>query len=257
MGGFRLRSLPAGVRIGITGFITALGLGYLFALLNVYVHYAKVDGKPGLSAEDVIITFYGSDQQTLLEAKITTGSMSQYITDDLDRGKIVAWVKGGTPEAEYTSTIKPIISSNCTGCHSAAGLMAQTPLTDYKEVTAERLVKRNRGKSLNVLVQSSHTHLISLSMMFLVLGALFCCTGAPEWLKSLAVPVPFLGVLLDVGGWWLTKMAPIFAYPMMWGGALMGSSFAIFAFGILGECWLARAPTVTAAQLKGESSRSR
>lgn len=269
--GFRLRGLPAGLRLAITVFVMALGLGYTFALLNIYVHYSRADGDAGLSAQDIIVTFHGSDQQSLLEAKILTGSMRDFVPDSvpalekkenlppqgaaLYRGKIVSWVKNGASQEEYNNVIAPILQEGCVGCHGPRGIMASFPLTTYEEVRV--FVNVNRGKSLSSLVQSSHTHLIAMSMMFFLLAVLFCLTGAPNWLKSLVVPLPFVGVIFDVGGWWLTKVAPFFAYPMMAAGALMGTGFAVFSFGILGECWLAKPPPTTRSQISQEYPRAR
>jgi hypothetical protein len=237
---FRLRELPASLRLAITCFVMTIGAGYMFALLNVYIHYAKADGEPGLTAKDIIRTFYGpDDKQSLLEAKIKTGSMKDFVPDELSRGQLVSWVRDGASKELYDTKIGKIFNENCTGCHGPGGLMSAVPLAPYDQIP-KFILKMDRGKPLNALVQSSHTHLISLSMMFFLLAALFCCTGAPNWLKGAAAPLPFLGIMLDVGGWWLTKYQPIFAYPMMWGGALMGSAFAVFAFGILGECWFSK-----------------
>lgn len=257
MENLRLRRLPASLRLAITFFVFALSGGYLFALLNVYIHYSKADGEPGLTTQDIIRTFYGpDDKQSILEAKIAPGgSMRDFVPDDLTRGKIATWVKNGAPEDVYKAEIVPILKENCTICHSVSGFMFQVPLSTYDDL--KFVVKRDRGRPINALVQSSHTHLISMAMMFAAMAALFSCTGAPSWLKRYITPLPFVGILCDVGGWWLTKFIASFAYVMTLGGALMGTSFAVFALAILGECWFSRASSATAAQLSDAYKNSR
>jgi hypothetical protein len=264
---FRLRTLPISARLAITGFIAVFGFGYMFALLNLYIHLSKADGVAGLTSSDVVITFHGPDsKQTMLEAKITTGSMKDFIPNsaedpngDLARGKIVKWTREGAKKEGFAA-IKPILKEGCVGCHSPGNTMEQVPFAekDFEPVYEKMafVLKLDRGKSLNQLVQSSHTHLISMGMMFFFLALLFYCTGAPSWLKNILLPLPFLGILFDVGGWWLTKYIPFFANMVMAGGSILGTTFAIFSLGILGECWFVRS-TSTAAQLSKEYQRSR
>lgn len=259
MDNFRLRSLPVSVRLAITFFLMALGFGYLLALLNLYIHLSKADGVNGLTSADIVRTFHGPEnKQTMLEAKVTFGSMKDFVPDDLSRGKLVSWARDGAPEKQYNEEIAKIFNENCIGCHNPDGLMKNFPLTSYKEITnpAKRLISQDRGKSIASLVQSSHTHFISMGMMFFLLALLFFCTGAPSWLKNLILPIPFIGIICDVGGWWLTKYIAGFAHLVMAGGAMMGTAFAVFSFGIFGECWFAR-KTATAAQLSSEYQRSR
>jgi hypothetical protein len=249
------------LRLAITFFVLALGVGYLFALLNVYIHYSKADGEPGLSTQDLVRTFYGpDDKQSLLEAKLLDGgSMRDFLPDPLDRGKVITWVKNGAPRAAWDKEIESIISSRCMTCHNRKGLMSLVPMESYEDITVKSrwIITRDRGRPLNTLVQSSHTHLISMAMMFAAMAALFFCTGAPGWLKNIVTPLPFVGVLLEVGGWWITKFVAAFAYAMTLSGALMGTAFAVFAFGILGECWFARGSSATAAQLSDAYKNSR
>jgi hypothetical protein len=264
---FRLRTLPTSARLAVTGFIAVLGFGYMFALLNLYIHLSKADGVAGLTSSDIVVTFHGPDsKQTMLEAKITTGSMKDFIPNapddpngDLARGKIVAWARGGAKKDAF-DTVKPIIKEGCVGCHNPNGIMSFITFAgEDLEPVYEKMqivLKLDRGKSLNQLVQSSHTHFISMGMMFFFLALLFYCTGAPSWLKNILIPLPFLGIMFDVGGWWLTKYIPAFAHMVMAGGAILGTTFAIFSLGALGECWFTRT-TSTAAQLSSAYEKSK
>ena len=57
-------------RILNTAFLLTIGIGYLFALVNLYYSHQSRDGSPGLSIEDIAIAYHGSHDQTRLEAAI-------------------------------------------------------------------------------------------------------------------------------------------------------------------------------------------
>lgn len=58
---FRLSSLPRSARITLTAFLTLIGFGYLSALGNLYYQQELADGKPGLTLDDLRVTFHGAD----------------------------------------------------------------------------------------------------------------------------------------------------------------------------------------------------
>ena len=64
------RELPASMRTLFTGALLVIGLGYLFAALYVFAAHAGADGNPGLSVEDIKITYSGSDETTHLESAL-------------------------------------------------------------------------------------------------------------------------------------------------------------------------------------------
>ena len=66
------------MRMLFTGTLMVVGLGYLFALIYVYNVDAGKDGKPGLSVDDIIISYSGSSEGTKLEVALQ-GSMSSMI----------------------------------------------------------------------------------------------------------------------------------------------------------------------------------
>ena len=91
-------------RLLYTSFLLLMGVGYLMALAYLYTSFESVDGKPGLSVEDIAEDYYGNRSGSRLEAAIR-GSMSGYIQIKA-RGKIVAWIQSGAPESGYRSVVK-------------------------------------------------------------------------------------------------------------------------------------------------------
>ena len=89
--------LPYSQRVLYTAALLVLGMGYLFALLNVYFTYAgRAGGNPlMLTAEDLIVAYSGSGKGSRLEAALR-GPMSTMLPGD-DRNVIMAWAAEGGP----------------------------------------------------------------------------------------------------------------------------------------------------------------
>ena len=62
------QELPLSMRTLFTGTLLVIGMGYMFGLIYVYSTDAGRDGKPGLSVDDIIISYSGSSEGTKLEA---------------------------------------------------------------------------------------------------------------------------------------------------------------------------------------------
>lgn len=93
--------------------------------------------------------------------------------------------------------------------------------------------------ALAKLVQEHHVHLFSLSMLFLIIGALFSFTKFPEPLKALFVAAPFLGMFLDFAGLWLTVFSsPAFGWLTVIFGGFMAVSFFMLIARPLYEMWV-------------------
>ena len=66
----RFKDISVSERILNTVFLLTIGLGYLAALANMYYTHQGLDGKAGLSVEDVVISYHGSNNQTRLGTAI-------------------------------------------------------------------------------------------------------------------------------------------------------------------------------------------
>src|SRR5262249_55545322 len=94
----RLSRLPVVVKITLSLSIIMLGIGYLIALLNLYLTYSMTDGEPGLTANDLRRAFYGNRDNTRLAAKIHGGSMEQFLTVPGEKERILSWIQDGADE---------------------------------------------------------------------------------------------------------------------------------------------------------------
>lgn len=71
------------------------------------------------------------------------------------------------------------------------------------------------------------------------LGVVLSFTRTPVWFRVMLIAVPFVAIWGDIGSWWLTTYAPIFADTVIIGGVFMGVSLARQMFMSLSELWVA------------------
>ena len=232
----RLSRLPVVVKITLSLSIIMLGIGYLIALLNLYLTYSMTDGEPGLTANDLRRAFYGNRDNTRLAAKIHGGSMEQFLTVPGEKERILSWIQDGAEEPKYQMAVKPILEENCIRCHSVAGVASFRPLTTYTEVMT--VTEIDRGEPVGLWARVAHTHIQSIGLIFLVLGLAVAFTSISELLKQILVCLPFMALVSDFGARALTKYFPSLVYVVMAMGAIMALSFAAMVLLPLYEMWL-------------------
>ncbi|MBN2223666.1 MAG: hypothetical protein JW765_03230 [Deltaproteobacteria bacterium] len=225
--------IPA--KLLITVFLCVMGLGYIFAIFTIYISHENADAKPGLSMNDIVITYYGNREGTAMEDK-SLGSMATYFSSDGDKNAVIEWIRAGAEVASYDETVAPILKKSCTMCHSKDGTESGSPLTAYDEVM--KYVTVSTGVSPGRLGTLSHTHLISHGVMFFLLSLVFIATTVGDRWKILLVLMAYAGIVIDVFSWWLAKTAAAFAYFSVIGGALLGIAFLFFFFVPLWEMWV-------------------
>jgi hypothetical protein len=220
---FHYSELPLSVRTLYTSTLLVLGLGYIFAMIQIYEVDAGRDGKPGLTAEDIAISYRGNRTATRLESALK-GPMSGMLPAD-DGSAIVGWVRGGLDKAAYETKIKPIIAQRCLTCHDGSNPHIPN-LNSYDNLAA--MAQVDTGMSLATLVRVSHIHMFGLTFIFFLMGTIFSHAYVrPVWFKSAIIVLPFLSIVVDVGSWYLTKVNTVFAWTVIIGGGLMGISFAV------------------------------
>ena len=206
-----------------TGFIFLVCIGLLAAEAYLYVTHTGLDGKSGVTLKDVQISYYGdrssSKLQTVLPTMFTNAGIPKAQWPQLKQ-TIGHWVAGGQTKAEYETQIKPIIAQHCLMCHSVAmsKQLHNPPLATYEDVKS--VAKVNTGMSYSSMFMGGMVHLTMLGVIFWIAGWLFLQTRVNDQIKAISVLTPFLAMLLDYSGWFLTKQNPNFAWMVLVGGAL-------------------------------------
>lgn len=230
--------LPLTMRVLFTSTLLVLGLGYLFALVYVYFSHSGADGKPGVSVEDIKITYSGSKESTPLE-KALRGPMSGMLAPQ-DLATIIGWIREGAMKRDYEARIEAIIDENCLSCHDGSNPHLSN-LDGFEKM--QEVVAQDTGADLFTLVRVSHIHLFGLTFIYFILGFIFSHAYLrPVWLKVAIIATPFVGVTADVLAWYVTKVFEPFAWVVLLAGMLNAGSFAAMWVVSMYQMWFYRVP---------------
>lgn len=223
-----------------TIFLIAMGIGTLFAVAYVYLTHEGLDGKPGLSAEDIRIAYYGNNQQTRLGAALH-GPMAGNLPIAEKRKVIFDWLDHGHKQQEFEAKVAPILNKYCIMCHSEEAGLGLPPLTSFAKVS--ELTQQDTGASILSLVRVSHIHLFGISFILFFLGRIFILCEMPVMIKRITVAIPFLAMLLDIFSWYATKFIPSFSYTVIIGGGLMTLSIGTQILISIYQLWFYKSKT--------------
>jgi hypothetical protein len=231
--------LPIGVRLMYTGTLVVLGVGYLFAMIQVFDSHAGRDGKPGLSVDDLIIAYSGSKSDTRLESALK-GSMANMLPAE-EKNKIIAWVRDGVKKEQYASSgAEAIVEKRCLICHNGSNPHVPN-LNGYDNIS--KAAELDTGMDIFTLVRVSHIHLFGITFIFFIVSSIFCHAYMRLiWLKYTIVLTPFVAILLDIGSWYLTKIYTPFAHLVLISGGFMGVSFAFQWVVSIYQMWFYKLP---------------
>jgi hypothetical protein len=219
----RFKDISVSERILNTVFLLTIGLGYVAALANLYYTHQGLDGKSGLSVEDVVISYHGANNQTRLGTAIN-GIMKPNLKYSSDKDVILKWIHDGADEPAYNQAIAPILNRDCVVCHTPSINSSLPDLTHYATVSE---VAHAGGASIPTLVRVSHIHLFGIAFILFFIGKIFLLCDLNVYIKRVAVVIPFAAMLLDVLSWFVTKEISSFAYVVIFSGTLMGLSMGL------------------------------
>jgi hypothetical protein len=232
------QELPISMRTLFTGALLVVGLGYLFAALYVFAAHSGADGKPGLSVDDIKITYSGSTETSALESALR-GPMSGMLPQQ-DLESLMDWIRAGADKRNYTASIETIVEINCLSCHDGSNPHLSN-LDGFENI--QKVVAQNTGADLFTLVRVSHIHLFGLTFIFFIVGFIFSHSFVrPLWLKSLIIAIPFVGVIADVLGWYVTKVFTPFAWVVLIAGVFNGLAFAVMWVVSMYQMWFYNVP---------------
>ncbi len=235
---WHFQELPVSMRTLFTSALLVMGLGYLFALIYVLASHGGLDGRRGLSVEDIILTYGGSTEGTRLETALQ-GPMSTMLAKR-DLGEMLQWIRAGASKADYETRIHAIIEQNCLSCHDGSNPHLSN-LDGFDNVM--ETVQADTGKDIYSLVRASHIHMFGITFIFFLLGFIFSHAYIrPLWFKNVVIVMPFHCIAADVASWYFIKLFAPFAWVTMIAGILMAMSFAIMWFSSMYQMWFYTVP---------------
>jgi hypothetical protein len=229
----RFKDISVSERILNTVFLLTIGLAYLVALVNMYYTLQGRDGKAGLSIDDVVISYYGSSNQTRLGNAIK-GIMEPNLRFKSDKDVILKWIQRGAAETEYTEKVAPILNRDCIMCHTPSINPSLPDLTHYETVSK---VAHAGGATVPALIRLSHIHLFGIAFILFFIGKIFLLCDINVQVKRVAVVIPFVAMLLDVLSWFIAREISAFAYVVILSGVLMGLSMGLQILVSIYQMW--------------------
>jgi len=242
--------LPYSQRVLYTAALLVLGMGYLFALLNIYFTYAgRGGGNPYmLTPEDLIVAYSGSGKGSRLESALR-GPMSAMLPRD-DRDAVISWAADGGPRPDYDKTIAPLVQKYCLACHDGSNPHLPN-LNSYDNI--KKVTERDTGTAIATLVRVSHIHLFGMTFIFFLAGLMFTHAYVrPVWLKCAVVALPFVGISVDVASWYLIKIFNPFVYVEIAAGMILAACFAFMWLVAMYQMWFSTTPIVVRDRESGD-----
>jgi len=231
--------LPYSIRVLYTAALLVLGLGYLFALINLYNTYSGKDGNSAtLTYQDLVIAYSGTGKGSRLESALS-GSMSTMLPPD-EVATVVEWVQQRAERGVYEKQIRPILDKRCMSCHDGSNPHLPN-FTGYESLL--KITERDTGTDIFTLVRASHIHLFGITFIFFIMGLIFGHAYLrPIWFKCAVMGLPFLFIATDILSWYMVKVFAPFALITMGAGALMGLCFAFMWFVSIYQMWFSGTP---------------
>ena len=128
------------------------------------------------------------------------------------------------------------------------------------DLTPNGIVEHYRGSDKNFgaamsfgqLAETTHFHLFTMPVVFMILVHVFYLTMAGSTVKVLTTWGAFAGVTLDlVSPWLIVYVSPLFVVTMLTGDVLMLVTFVIMFLIPLYEMWILNHPLM----MRGDSSK--
>lgn len=95
-----------------------------------------------------------------------------------------------------------------------------------------------------LLIQTSHTHLLSMTLIAGLLGLIVLFASLREGTKVWILSLPFAGTITDIGGMWLTRFVwPPLSVLVVLGGGLFALGYLLIAGISLHQLWLRKERT--------------
>lgn len=252
---FTLRDLSPLARLGVLATLVVLIGGTASSGAYLYLHHEKRDERPGLTIDDVKGHYHGVVSPSLLLEALRAGHPETLA--QADRDALVQWLTGDRVAQLYDdldlgdNAPAEIIADGCLSCHArnAQGPEAypKLPLEYWDDIRPHAFSKNIQPISVEILAASTHTHALGLAALTLALMAFAWCSSWPRALVSTLLAITGLGLMIDIGSWWLTRWNDVFAYAIVAGGIAYSTGATLLSLLIVADLLAPRQRSVAHA----------
>src|SRR5262245_48851114 len=190
--------------------------------------------KEGEPAKDAPTAAPAGPISPMLKMVLPGGGMRKYLEKGGEPSvrALVSWLEAGSKKEDFSKegvfkegdpSVSDVLEEQCIKCHNAqngkkkdvpyAATSKSTPEYEMVAKQAMAAAAASRGEAvylepmaLSALIQSTHAHILSIPVFTLIVGCLFFLTRQRPAVKAILGPLPMLGVILDIGGWWLARV---------------------------------------------------
>lgn len=244
---FRLRDLPASVRLGVSGLLLTLAVGLAAAAGHLFLHHEKRDEQPGLSLDDLTGAYHGIDATAALLTALERGHPEGLAATD--RQALLRWLRGDKVSENYDNldlgeaAPAEIIDRACLSCHARAstdgdGIGRKVPLEYWDDVRSVAFSRQVNPVAIEILIASAHTHALAMGTLSLVVALLALMSRWPRRLLGVLVAACGLGLFVDLTCWFVAREAAAAVVVLAGAGAVWLASTALLLVLALLELWL-------------------
>jgi hypothetical protein len=271
-GGSRLRGLPIGARLGLTGVLATLLLGVWASLRHLENQHQGRDERPGVSMDDLRGAYHGVERKAPLLAALERGH-----PDDLPAGErdvFLRWLAGGRVSEEYddpglgASSPAELLDRRCVSCHSRRAAQTAAPVAgetaesrgddgaestgagpaaipleywdDVERVAFSRSIEPLPGPILDA---SLHAHALSLGVVTLAVAALLLATRWGNGWKGALSGISGVALLVDLGSWGLARSSEAFVWAIVAGGIAWSAATVVSLSFVFLDLWFPLGPS--------------
>ncbi|MFT5049155.1 MAG: hypothetical protein ACI8QZ_000545 [Chlamydiales bacterium] len=242
---FRLRQLPFAMRLGLSCVLLVLLGGFLASGLYMAQHHENRDERPGLTMDDIEGHYHGVRTPSALRDALAAGHPTELSAPS--RATLLTWLNGDRISEDYDNldlgdqAPAEILASACTSCHSRNAddpIGESMPLEYWDDIKRVAFASTIEPVSTEILLASTHTHALALGTVTLLLMMLVMWTRFAAGVAPKLSALTGAALLVDLGGWWLTRSNPALVPLIVVGGALFGVGAVLLGVLVLAELWL-------------------
>lgn len=241
----RLRQLGLGARLGITGCVIAMAIGFVAAALHLYWHYEPRDGRPNLTLDDLRSAYHGLDAPSPLVESLKRGHPDGF--PEGDRAALLTWLGSGKISENYDSldmgdaAPSEIIARSCLSCHARNAPTPAPPVLDYwDDVKKIAFPIKVEPVPIKIIAISAHTHALSMAPLTLAIGLLAMSTAFPRRLTGGLLGLAGLALAVDLASWWLARLDDRWVYAIAGAGFAYNAACALMLMIVIIELWRPR-----------------
>jgi hypothetical protein len=183
------------------------------------------------------------------------------------RDTLIRWLESSNIEGNYENpdlgafTPEEIIQDNCLFCHSSRlepsptgrgqgegfsneGADSSTntrttsiPLDTWSDIQKVAFAIKVNPVDSRIMLMSMHAHAPTMAVIAIVLSLMLAMSCWPRWLVGGVVLFAGLGLLIDLGSWFLAARSDVFTYLIAAGGAVHTAAMAVAMLLLIIDLW--------------------